>query len=69
MAVLGNSPLEQRVAAHLTLLYPDRDIHDLTRQCLKVMQLSADAPSPEPHRNIWDQSDVMLITYAYLRFP
>lgn len=64
MAVLGNSPLEQRVAAHLTLLYPDRDIHDLTRQCLKVMQLSADAPSPEPHRNIWDQSDVMLITYA-----
>ncbi len=64
MGALNHTPLEQRLAAHLTVLYPDRDIHELTQSCLEVMHISVAAPSPEPHRNVWDQSDVMLITYA-----
>src|SRR5210317_2113251 len=56
--------LTQRVAGHLKLIYPELEVADLVSESLAVMGLSADTPSPEPHRNIWDQSDVMMITYG-----
>ena len=56
--------LTQRVAGHLKLIYPELQVADLVAESLAVMGLSADTPSPEPHRNLWDQSDVMMITYG-----
>ena len=56
--------LTQRVAGHLKLIYPELEVADLVAESLAVMGLSADTPSPEPHRNLWDQSDVMMITYG-----
>lgn len=56
--------LTQRVAGHLKLIYPELEVADLVAESLAVMGISADTPSPEPHRNLWDQSDVMMITYG-----
>ena len=56
--------LTQRVAGHLKLIYPELQVADLVAESLAVMGLSADTPSPESHRNLWDQSDVMMITYG-----
>lgn len=61
---MQHSILEQRIAGHLKQIYPEIESTDLVTQCLKVMGLSADTPSPEPHRNLWDQTDVMMITYG-----
>lgn len=58
------TPLEQRLAAHLQQLYPERDAAGLARECLQCLGLAADTPSPAPHRNLWDQSDIMVITYG-----
>lgn len=61
---MQQSILEQRIAGHLKQIYPDIDLTDLVAECLNVMDLKADSPSPIPHRNLWNQSDVMMITYG-----
>lgn len=55
--------LRARVLHHLEFIYPDKDIAPLVETLFDTMGL--DAPLPlVPHRNIWDESDVVLITYA-----
>ncbi|WP_020409941.1 alpha-amylase family glycosyl hydrolase [Hahella ganghwensis] len=58
------SPLEQRLIGHLQILYPDLDAADFAKECLQQFGLPAETPSPTPHRNLWDQSDAMIITYG-----
>jgi len=58
------SPLEQRIIAHLHVIYPNLDHKELAQKCLTTFQLDPATESPRPHRNLWDQSDIMLITYA-----
>ncbi|MCE0493030.1 alpha-amylase family glycosyl hydrolase [Vibrio salinus] len=58
------SHLEQRLIGHLQVLYPHMDTGVLARQCLSIFHLEPDTESPKPHRNLWNQSDIMLITYA-----
>ena len=60
----SNRALEQRVTSHLHVLYPDLDIGELSKECLSVLGLAPDALPPTPHQNLWDQSDIMLITYG-----
>nr|WP_067286096.1 alpha-amylase family glycosyl hydrolase [Marinobacterium profundum] len=58
------TPLQQRLVGHLQLLYPQSDVMELAQQCLAQFGLEADASAPVPHRNLWDERDVMLITYG-----
>lgn len=58
------SHLEQRLIGHLQVLYPHLDAGEMARNCLATFGLDPKTESPQPHRNIWDQSDIMLITYA-----
>jgi sucrose phosphorylase len=58
------SPLEQRLIAHLQTIYPNLDTKELAERCLTTFHLDPTTESPRPHRNLWDQSDIMLITYA-----
>ncbi|WP_020681932.1 sugar phosphorylase [Marinobacterium rhizophilum] len=58
------TPLQQRLAGHLQLLYPQLDAGEFAQTCLEQFGLAADAPSPTPHRNLWDQSDIAVITYG-----
>ncbi len=58
------SHLEQRLIGHLQVLYPQMDAGELARKCLTTFNLEPNTESPKPHRNLWNQSDIMLITYA-----
>ncbi|RQW62451.1 alpha-amylase family glycosyl hydrolase [Vibrio viridaestus] len=58
------SHLEQRLVGHLQVLYPNIDSGELARKCLSTFNLDPKTDSPKPHRNLWNQSDIMLITYA-----
>ncbi|MDI9245081.1 sugar phosphorylase [Marinobacter sp. CHS3-4] len=48
----------------LEIVYPALDTPALATQLLETMGIAPDAPAPPPHQNNWDESDVMLITYA-----
>ena len=55
--------LRSRVLHHLEVIYPSLDTAPICDSLLTSMDL--DDPLPLiPHRNIWDQSDIVLITYA-----
>jgi len=61
-------PLAERLREHLQTLYsgtltaPERDVW-VTR-LLAAMGLNAGQDPPPPHRNLWNESDVALITYG-----
>ncbi|HEY9118587.1 MAG TPA: sugar phosphorylase [Marinobacter sp.] len=48
----------------LEVVYPAVDTNFLADQLLTTMGLSADVPAPPAHQNNWNESDVMVITYA-----
>ena len=60
--------LSQRVDAHLRTLYGDHLSPDILAQwrerLLKAMRLSAQQIPPAASRNLWDESDIALITYG-----
>lgn len=58
------SRLEQRIGAHLQVLYPDLDPGDLTQACLRAIGSPPDAPTPVPHANLWSECDCVVITYG-----
>lgn len=56
--------LHQKLATMLEVVYPAVDTNFLADQLLTTMGLSADVPAPPAHQNNWNESDVMVITYA-----
>ena len=60
--------LSQRVDAHLTTLFSDCLSPDILVQwrdrLLKAMRLSGQQIPPAASRNLWDESDIALITYG-----
>ena len=53
-----------RVSNHLKNLYPQVDHFDLCHQIISLMKLSQVDSTPVAHLNLWDQSDVVLISYG-----
>ena len=64
------SYLHEKVLHHLQTIYADMYAPDaleaVAQSLLKAMRLNAedDVSSPVPHSNLWDQNDVVLITYG-----
>jgi len=58
------SQLEQKLIAHLQVLYPEQEAFEFAHTCLQEFGLNPQTKTPPPHRNIWDESDIMLITYG-----
>jgi sucrose phosphorylase len=56
--------LQHKLATMLEVVYPALDTPALASRLLDTMGLAGDAPAPPAHQNNWDESDVMLITYA-----
>lgn len=56
--------LRQRLAVHLKVLYPDLDRVALAEEIIALMALDQRCFMPEAHKNLWDESDVLLITYG-----
>ena len=56
--------LKAKLVALLNTVYTDLDGDFLADQLLGTMGLTPDQPPPPAHQNNWDESDVVLITYA-----
>lgn len=56
--------LRQRLATHLGVLYPDLDSAVLGEEIIALMALDQRCFMPEAHKNLWDERDVLLITYG-----
>lgn len=56
--------LEQRVREHLTLIYPDNNLEELSQTLIAEMAMGRNIQKPIPHNNNWNESDAILITYG-----
>lgn len=56
--------LKAKLASLLEAVYPELDQGPLADQLLAAMGLEPDQVSPPAHQNNWNESDVVLITYA-----
>ena len=60
------SALSQRLREHLTAVYGDvfaeADLNLWIERLLDAAQLNAEQPPPPAHRNLWDETDVAVIT-------
>jgi sucrose phosphorylase len=59
-----NQELRDRLLNHLQLIYPDENIEQLADQLIAIMGLDAKCKKPRPQRNLWNEQDVLAITYA-----
>lgn len=57
-------PLKAKLVAMLEVVYPELDCDFLAEQLLTTMRLEPNQAPPPAHQNNWDESDVVLITYA-----
>ncbi len=56
--------LRNRLAAHLQVLYPALDETSLTEDMIAAMALDQRCFMPQAHKNHWDESDALVITYG-----
>jgi sucrose phosphorylase len=56
--------LNSKLVAMLEVVYPAVDCGFVAEQLMDAMALAPNAEAPPAHQNLWDQSDIVLITYA-----
>ena len=56
--------LKAKLVSMLDVVYPELDCEFLAEQLLTTMGLEPNQAPPPAHQNNWDESDVVLITYA-----
>ncbi|WP_372985220.1 sugar phosphorylase [Marinobacter sp.] len=59
-----SQPLKAKLVGMLEVVYPELDCDFLTQQLLGTMDLAPNREPPPAHQNNWDESDIILITYA-----
>lgn len=56
--------LYARIHDHLETIYPTKNHHDLAKQVMQIMEPGTTPVQVEPHKNLWNESDVLAITYG-----
>ena len=63
-----HTQLVQRLLHHLETIYrdvlPAEALPELAIKLIAAMRLDPDSATPEAHRNLWDETDMALITYG-----
>ena len=59
-----SQPLKAKLVGMLEVVYPELDCDFLAEQLLGTMDLAPNREPPPAHQNNWDESDIVLITYA-----
>ncbi|SFN26540.1 sugar phosphorylase [Marinobacter pelagius] len=59
-----SQPLKAKLVGMLEVVYPELDCDFLAEQLLGTMELAPNREPPPAHQNNWDESDIILITYA-----
>lgn len=66
--VNNETHLRQRVLRHLEVIYAEIDltqsIETISNELLTIMGIDKTCKAPQPFRNLWDQSDITMITYG-----
>lgn len=64
----ASSALLRRVAHQLASVYADGEVNEamesLADELLSIMRIQPGVPEPERHRDLWDQTDALIITYG-----
>ncbi|MFT5888634.1 MAG: sucrose phosphorylase [Zhongshania sp.] len=60
----AQSHLRGRLATHLEMLYPVSDKAALIDELITIMALEQRCFLPEAHKNLWDESDALVISYG-----
>ncbi|WOX06296.1 alpha-amylase family glycosyl hydrolase [Microbulbifer pacificus] len=56
--------LQQKVVDHLKFIYPQLEVEPIANELARLMRLDEDCQSPLAHKNLWDQTDIAVITYG-----
>lgn len=56
--------LQECVIAHLKVIYPELDCNGIMHELLTTLRLDEECQQPTPHKNLWNQTDVIAITYG-----
>lgn len=56
--------LNVKILHHLNQIYPDHDNKKLTEKIVKIFFKESEPVAPNPNITKWDQSDIILISYA-----
>ena len=56
--------LYHRVKEHVNVIYPDADADRLVKQLVSAMKLDVKCQQPVPFSNLWNEKDVIVITYG-----
>ncbi len=59
----SRNALRDRILQHLEVIYPELG-ESYAEQLIDAMHYGDTLSSPDPHKNRWDESDVLLITYG-----
>jgi len=60
----STAELRRRLLEHLAVIYPGEDLPALADALIQAAGLEQGCLQPERHRNLWDESDNILITYG-----
>ena len=56
--------LYARIHDHLETIYPGLNNHELSKKVMQIMEPGTSPAEVEPHKNLWDESDILTITYG-----
>ncbi|QIL88640.1 alpha-amylase [Microbulbifer sp. SH-1] len=56
--------LHQKVVDHLRFIYPQMEVEPIAHELTRLMRLDEDCQHPLAHKNLWDQTDIAVITYG-----
>jgi sucrose phosphorylase len=56
--------IKARISDHLSRLYPDENIGVIADEIISIMMFNNDISETRSHVNLWDESDIVTITYG-----
>jgi len=56
--------LNRRIQDHLAKLYADADLDVISAEIFKIMGFAGDVAEVDQHSNLWDEKDIVVITYG-----
>ena len=56
--------LKDKLYAHVEHIYPAEKADELVEKMIALMGLNQRCFMPEPHKNLWDERDCLMIAYG-----
>lgn len=60
----GSNEITHRIGCHLERVYSKEEADELTQHIVDIMEFNQQVESVKPHSNLWDEQDIIVITYG-----